>query len=321
MKRAAFGKPERRFTLLLTAWISAISASLLLALSPGPEAEAHERPAVGGANEPAMVAALRANGAEVLALGERGGLQGHFVELAEGDAYGLYLTPDGHAVAGLLYGPDGALLTGRQIAAARGARHASGEGIGTDAGRFVPAVAPRGEVSAGGSLRGGDGWSDEDVLLAHAYSDDPVVPGIDALFERSVSAFGFTLGNAGPAVAVFADPGCRWSRAAVIRLARAALDGRLRLRVIPVGVLGAASAREAAAIASTTDPAMAWFEGAAGPANPEGGRRIARNNSLFDDWGAGAVPLIAWRGTDGRVGHQVGDFDDIDAWLGGLSDE
>ena len=76
-----------------------------------------------------MVAALREKGARILALGERGGLSGHFVELADGDAYGLYLTPDGHAVAGLLYGPDGTLVTGRQIAAARGA---TGGGIGTN---------------------------------------------------------------------------------------------------------------------------------------------------------------------------------------------
>ena len=307
MKRAAFGKPERRLAYLLAAWISAVSASL--ALSPGPEAAAHEQPVADGGNEPAVVAALRANGARVLALGDRGGLRGHFVELADGDAYGLYLTPDGHAVAGLLYGPDGTLLTGRQIAAARGVRHPSG-GIGTAEERSVSSVAAASEISAGGDMR-----------LTHAYGDDPAVPGIEGLFERSVSGFGFTLGNAGSAVAVFADPGCRWSRAAVARLARPAIDGHLRLRVIPVGVLGAASAREAAAIASTRDPAMAWFEGARGPAGPEGGRRIARNNALFDAWGAGAVPLIAWRARDGRVAHRVGDIDDIDAWLGGLSDE
>ena len=259
MKRVAFGKPERRLFFLLAAWISAVSAPL--ALSPIPEAAAHGQPVVNGGNGPAVVAALRANGARVLALGEQGGLHGHFVELADGDAYGLYLTPDGHAVAGLLYGPDGTLLTGRQIAAARGARHAGGDGIGTAAGRSVSAAAPRGEVSAGDGLRGGDAPSRGDVRLAHAYAGDPVVPGIEALFERSLSGFGFTLGNAGPSVAVFADPGCRWSRAALARIARPALDGRLRLRVIPVGVLGAASAREAASVASAADPVMAWFEG------------------------------------------------------------
>ena len=284
------------------------------AASPGTHAEPGDR---SSRNLP-VVAALRANGASILSLGKRGGLDGHFVELPDGDAYGLYLTSDGHAVAGLLYGPDGTLLTGRQIEAARSER---GDGIATAAVRPVSAVAPAGEDSEDAGLYCGEVRPGDAVQLAHAYPDDPVVPGIEALFERSASAFGFTLGHAGPPVAVFADPGCRWSRAAVARLAQLALDGRLLLRTIPVGVLGAASAQEAAAIASARDPALAWFEGAAGRAVPEGGRRIARNNALFDEWGAGAVPLIAWRARDGGAAHRVGDIDDIDAWLGALRHE
>ena len=284
------------------------------AASPG----AHAEPGDRSSHELPVVAALRANGASILSLGTRGGLDGHFVELPDGDAYGLYLTPDGHAVAGLLYGPDGTLLTGRQIETARSE---GGDAMGTAAVRPVSAIAPVGEISVAGGSHGEEAPSGDEVQLAHAYADDQVVPGIEALFERSISAFGFTLGHAGPPVAVFADPGCRWSRAAVARLAQLALDGRLLLRTIPVGVLGAASAQEAAAIASARDPALAWFEGAAGPASPDGGRRIARNNALFDAWGAGAVPLIAWRARDGRVGHQVGDLDDIEAWLGALRHE
>ena len=301
-----------------TASLVLASGLLAAAVQGAPGGNAHERSHAHGGNEAPMVAALRAHGAQVLALGERGGLKGHFVELSGGDAYGLYLTPDGHAVAGLLYGPDGSLLTGRQIAAAR---NASGDGIGTVAERSVSAAAANNEVLAGDGLHGVAAPPVGTVRLAHAYADDAPVPGIEALLERSVSAFGFTLGRAGPLIAVFADPGCRWSRAAVVRLARPALDGHLRLRVMPVGVLGAASAREAAAIASAGDPALAWFEGARGPANPEGGRRIARNNALFDAWGAGAVPLVAWRARDGRVDHRVGDIEDVDAWLKALGHE
>ena len=296
-----------------------LASGLLAAMLPAmPGGDAYAQSIEDGGSEAPMVAALRANGARILALGEQGGLDGHLVELADGDAYGLYLTPDGHAVAGLLYGPDGTLLTGRQIAAARSG---GGDGIGAAAAQLVPGAVPIGEALAYDGLHGGEAPSGGGARLAHAYADDPVVPDIEALFERSVSAFGFTLGRFGPPVVVFADPGCRWSRAAVARLAHLALDGRLRLRVIPVGVLGAASAQEAAAIASAADPAMAWFEGAAGPAGPEGGRRIARNNALFDAWDARAVPLIAWRGTGGRVVHRVGDIDDIDAWLGALRHE
>ena len=309
---------------------AALALLLLQALpwhsAPDREALAHDAaassadggPGAVSSREPAMIAALRANGASILSLGKRGGLDGHFVELPDADAYGLYLTPDGHAVAGLLYGPDGTLLTGRQIETARSE---DGDSFGTVAVRPATAVAPAGEDSTDTGLYGGEVRPDGATQLAHAYPDDPVVPGVEALFKRSISAFGFTLGRTGPSVVAFADPGCRWSRAAVARLARLALDGRLQLHVMPVGVMGAASAQEAAALASAADPALAWFEGAPGPASPDGGRRIARTNALFDAWGAGAVPLIAWRARDGRVAHRVGDLDDLDAWLKALTHE
>ena len=110
------------------------------------------------------------------------------------------------------------------------------------------------------------------------------------------------------------DPTCSFSRSAAARLGRAALDGRLQLRVVPVAVLGADAARGAVAIAAHPDPAQAWFEGG-GPADTRaegqtfgrknGAERIARNNGLFDEWGASAVPLIAWRTSVGAVGHPV----------------
>ena len=286
------------------------------------EPAVHDQRRLGEPKEPAMFAALRANGARVLKLGERGGLDGHFVELADGGAYGLYLTADGHAVAGLLYGPDGTLLTGSQIEAAR-----EGNAAGSHAAGQVSS-APRNEAaSVPLELRADEASLGNPAGFVHAHATDSAASGggtfrhVEALFQRSASAFGFTLGRAGPVAVAFADPGCRWSRAAVARLARAALDGRVKLHVVPVGVLGAASAREAATIASAADPALAWFEGALGHASPEGGHRIARNNALFDAWGAGAVPLIAWRARDGHVAHQVGDIDDIGAWLGGLRHE
>ncbi len=308
--------------LQILSWL-APSVQPALAHDPAaPAAAAHEKGLPAGTKEPAVLAALRANGARVLALGERSGLDGHFVELGGGDAYGLYLTADGHAVAGLLYGPDGSLLTGRQIAAARG-----GDAGASHAALQVSGAAPNEAASIPHDLRAGDTALGSAGRFVHAHAADPAAwkggtsRNVEALFRHSASAFGFTLGYAGPVAVAFADPACRWSRAAVARLARPALDGRLRLHVVPVGVLGAASAREAAAIASAADPAMAWFEGAPGAAGPEGGRRIEENNALFDAWGAGAVPLIAWRASDGRAAHRVGDIDDIGAWLGGLRHE
>ena len=314
-----------------TAGLALASGLLVATLSATPSGNAHDEVLTDAGNDVPVVSALRANGARILTLGERGGLQGHFVELANGDAYGLYVTPDGHAVTGLLYGPDGTLLTGRQIARRRrDRRRRARDGRGGRRRGAPPAIAR----SPAADWRSGTEESAVSAVdVADAYTSGHNVSAVEALdqgdpleqgnilFRRSASAFGFTLGHTGPVAVVFADPGCRWSRSAVARLARLALDGRLRLHAVPVGVLGSASAREAAAIASAADPAMAWFEGAAGPASPEGGRRIARNNALFDAWEAGAVPLIAWRTAEGRVAHRLGDIDDLDAWLETLPHE
>ena len=83
-------------------------------------------------------------------------------------------------------------------------------------------------------------------------------------------------------------------------------------------MLGAASAREAVAIASAPDPAMAWFEGTDAAGSAEGGRRIARNNGLFDAWGLGSVPLTVWRAASTAASRTVSAMSTIiAAWLGG----
>ena len=247
--------------------------------------------AIPASGEPKTISALRANGARVVELGAQGGLHGYLVEPASGDPYSVYFTAGGHAVAGLLYGPDGNLITGNQIAAAQGG-NAGGRRFGLS------------------GSRGG-----EAALTAHASEGAAAESDARALFERTAAAFGFTLGRDGPLAVLFGDPTCRWSRSAAARLGRTALAGRFRLRVIPVGLLGAASARKAAAIASSPDPASAWFDRAAPAPSPEGARRIARNNALFDAWGGTAVPLIAWRGAQGRIERRAGGIDDLDAWL------
>ena len=250
-------------------------------------------------DEAGLVAALRAKGAEVLPLGARGGLDGYFVTPASGAGYSLYLTSDGHAVAGLLYAPDGTEVTGIQFAAAH-KPGAGGDASRTDSADTTSAAAMTAHATA-------------DRIDAPASTASSTIAR-EALFERSADAFGFTLGASGPVVVLFGDAACPWSRAAAAKLATEALAGRLRLRVVPVGVLGAGAAQQAAAIAASPDPARAWFEGTAREADRRGAVRIARNNALLDAWGAAAVPLIVWR-TGGSVLNRIGDIDDVPAWL------
>ena len=285
----------RRATARLQLLAASLTVVAAIAVPPG-EAGAGSGPDL---RPESLVSALRANGAEIVPLGARGGVNGYFVTPAKGTGYSLYVTEDGYAVAGLLYGPDGMEITGSQLAAVR---------------------------VEGASARRADAASPEtatQAVIAHAETGSAGRPSTSAsltrLFERSAAAFGFTLGERGPLVVLLGDPTCSFSRSAAARLGRAALDGRLRLRVVPVAVLGADAARHAAAIAASANPARAWFEGG-GTADGTGAERIGRNNALFDAWGATAVPLIAWRTRDpqagvGAVGHRIGDIDDVDAWL------
>ena len=303
-------------------------------------------PAARAGGEPDLVNALRAKGAQIVPLGARGGLKGYLVTPEGGDGYSLYVTGDGHGVAGLLYGPGGALLTGGQLAAVRGGNNPVGTAPRASIKPLLPplhgvspltperpALPPPGvcgspvpgspeETASGAGARG----SATAAETATPDTAPKTVKGASRadLFGRALSAFGFTLGEQGPRVVLFGDARCPWSRSAAARIGREAMAGRLRLHVVPVALLGAASARRAAGIAASPDPAQAWFsrtEGPAGPAGPEALDRIARNNAVFDAWGERSVPLIAYRTVHGGIAHRVGDIADLGAWLRELGDE
>ena len=267
------------------------------------------------AAEPDLVSALRDQGAQIMPLGARGGLAGYLVTPVGGAGYSLYVTNDGHGVAGLLYGPDGMLLTGRQLAAVRGENRLAGAAPSSASGAPNPAANVEGAVVR-----------DSGASTEVATPDTANGVSRAALFERSASAFGFTLGERGPLVVLFGDPLCPWSRSAVARIGREAMAGKLRLHVVPVALLGAASAHRAAGIAASSNPAQAWFARTDGPSGVQARERIAGNNALFDAWGERSVPLIAYRaargGTaGGGIAHRVGDIADLDAWLRELGHE
>ena len=262
------------------------------------------------AAEPDLVSALRDQGAQIMPLGARGGLAGYLVTPVGGAGYSLYVTNDGLGVAGLLYGPDGMLLTGGQLAAVRGENHLASAAPSSASG----APNPTANVE-------GAGWRDSGASTEAATPDKSTGVSRAVLFERSASAFGFTLGERGPLVVLFGDPGCPWSRSAVARIGREAMAGKLRLHVVPVALLGAASAHRAAGIAASSNPAQAWFARTDGPSGVQARELIAGNNVLFDAWGERSVLLIAYRAMQGGIAHRVGDIADLGAWLRELGDE
>ena len=76
-----------------------------------------------------VVDRLRASGAVLHELGRVAGLEGYWVEPADGSGWPLYVTETGHAIAGLLHDASGRLLTADQIARLKAPRDHVGEAV------------------------------------------------------------------------------------------------------------------------------------------------------------------------------------------------
>ena len=274
-------------------------------------------------------------------LGPRGGLAGYLVTPVGGAGYSLYVTGDGHGVAGLLYGPDGVLITGGQLAAVRGENRLAGTAT-----KPLPMLAPSGAASVApvGREAGPPGCGVTGIappegastMNAHgAGARDAVVPlevatrdtanrvSRAVLFERAASAFGFTLGERGPLVVLFGDPSL--SMVALGRRAdRPGGDGRQAAAACRAGgavwvLLRRTGRRESPQVSIRRKPGSHATDGPSGVQDAR--ERIAGNNALFDAWGERSVPLIAYRTMQGGIAHRVGDIADLGAWLRELGDE
>ncbi len=248
---------------------------MLIATAGPPLAGPPDVPAGSGPGD-AIVSLLREDGATVTFIGAAPGLAGYRVTRGDGDVgYTLYVAPSGHAVVGNLYAPDGLLLTAAQLATA-------------EAGQAPPPPAQAADA---------------------ALESDPQ----DALPPDPPPTTGFTLGSAGRMVHVFADPACPFSRSTVARFAHAALEGELRLTVIPVALLGAESARQALA-AVGEDGLAAWFDRREMQPTPETAAAVRQNNAAHAATGLGVVPVS--RTFSGGAWHaQAGAVDDVAAFL------
>ena len=269
------------------AWLAVIVAGgLSIAWSLGVGA------AAGEGHGSSLVDRLRQNGAVVTALGRRGAMEGWWIEPAGSEAYALYVDETGHAVIGALYGPDGSGVTRLQLAELRAARTGSS-----------PPVRSAPEEGGSSAVRG----------------PSPATASPVALVEAGLAAEGFDLGEAGPLVVTFADPACPPSRAAVAMLAKRAVEGKLRLRVVPVGMLGKRSELLAAAVVAAANRALAWFsvdrEQVPGQIGAEVRAAVSFNGKLFRRSGSEFVPFSLKRDADGSVSSVVGA--DFGEWLDG----
>ena len=121
------------------------------------------------------------------------------------------------------------------------------------------------------------------------------VAGEAALLRRTREAPGIELLEGSPVLHVIADPGCGPSRAWIDTLLRYGAAG-FGLRILPVGLMGAASARAALWILEQPDRAAAWHATAGRPIGDgdlagTSADLLAGNNALFAAWRGRVLPL------------------------------
>ncbi len=292
--------------------------------APDPQSAPGTEPASGP--PPASLAALRDAGAALAPLGRAGVLDGWLVRKADGSVLTVYAAPGGHVVAGLLYGPDGLELTGGQLERAASptwaasptrtagptrtaspARAASPARTASSTGAALPRNAPLAATGAAvlaDTVRAAAGEAPEP---RHSVPGGPARPaGEAALFERGLAVAAFTVGESGPDVVAFVDPGCPWSRRAAAELGGLALEGAFRLHAVPVGVMGPDSHAHAAGILASPRPGLAWYRSEPAAATAGDVARLEANNALWRAFGADAVPWLAWRGRDGGIRTHAG---------------
>jgi len=238
------------------------------------------------AADPSIVTLLRESGAKVEAIGSTPGLTGwHVTRQGDDDpGYTLYVTASGHAVAGVLYDAQGVVLTVDQLRAAE--THARRDAAEPDASMWIP---PATAVDL------------EPERTSAPYSPPPPTTG-------------FTLGQAGPVVHIFADPTCPFSRSTVARFAHVALAGKLRLTVIPVALLGTESAYQALA-AVGEEGGHAWFARAAAEPTPVTSAAVRQNNQAHAATGLDVVPVVRTFSADGAWHDHPGAVTDVAGFL------
>ncbi len=248
-------------------------------------------------------------------LGRQYGLDGWLL-VKDGSIQVMYTTGDGQgAVLGTLYGPTGNLITNGQLLAAK------------DKGQ-LPA-----NVAAGAAP------APMTIVPAAVASAPPVEQGIAApagksgeppserLWKQVLSSTYLKMGSdSAPPLYAIMDPRCHFCHDFYTAVSSKYLaNNAVQLRVIPVGILGADSAKEANQVVSSPDAAKLWDEiehnniadlPAIASDSPT---KIDKNHQIMRDWHLTGTPALIYRNKDGKVKIILGvpkDMDELIADLG-----
>ena len=243
--------------------------------------------------DPASVGPLKKlmdEGGQAHSLGQVYGLESWL--LVQGaDQQVAYTTPDGQALlVGFLFGPDGEDVNAKQLEAAKAK-------------------------------------NPELAKLTPAPKVDAAAPKSERVIAEAEAARWIVLGDASaPVLYVLSDPLCSYCRAQLLDLIKPANEGRVQVRIIPVGALSEDSLKIAQQILSSPDPSLAWVQHLQGKdvalarveLKPEAQGDLLSNMRFMERWGLTGTPFSFYRGSDGKVKVISGQPSSVEAILSDL---
>lgn len=267
---------------------------LTLTLSCGAMAQTAAEPPM-----PKVLQSLVADGAQYRYLGPNQGVHG-WLFIKDGREQYFYVTPDGQAIiSGLLYAPQGEVITSRQIQQLR-----QREGAAIDR------LATPEKFTESGMPKTAPGQSKSDLLL-----------------QQVEDGNWFKLGSdKAPVVYSFIDPQCHHCHdfLKTVRDGKYIEDGKIQLRLLPVGIVNEESILQSAALLIDSNPGAKLFEAIDGkkgaiPAPLDiNTQSVQQNLSIMQAWKLKATPFIIYKDKTGKVKIINGTPQDIKELVGEL---
>ena len=233
-------------------------------------------------------------GAQVRYMGEEHGMDG-WLMIKNGRPQYFYVAPDGQAIlTGLMFDTEGENVTARQLQELRGGR-------GGQSGRSLDAL----------TQPDNDEFEMPDVSQPKSRSE--------RMYTAIKASNWFVLGDPqAPVVYAFIDPQCPHCHDFINALRNRGYieNGRLQLRVIPVGVINKKSLYRAAYLLAATSPGERLLSHIDGDEDALPVQRdmntqgVQRNMTVMKDWNLKSTPFIVYKDKQGEVRIIQGNPDD-----------
>ncbi len=241
----------------------------------------------------ALIEKMVQPGTNVFYLGDEYGMPGFLLQ-RDDNIQILYATPDRRGLMnGALYNDKDELVTAQQLQRLR------------DSDPRVAALFQQGM----NQMQDAFGQVKDDVLRQQKLSAAAVSPG-EKLLRELVAAHGVTIGQANaPELTMVVDPLCRHCKKAWGQFAEPYLKaGSVKLRLVPVDILGERSRNIAAHWLEMADKEAGWnrivdgkLDGLTDNPPLPGLQKVISNRALFDRWKLPSTPYIVYRDRAGVV--------------------